>query len=194
MIKRSKLPNGITIYKIPPLHVQTTQGRLTTTEYVVLHKVSFPEFATNRHVGTMKALIFNGEGVRYDLIIGRLAMKKMQLQLDFQREQTVWFDSAVPFHPINWFQDTATVQTVLQVSPAAVERLTALVADIHPSTYFTADIPHVVTQQTHLTCSNRDDLQEVFTRHAPLFRGHVSTYPHKKFHIILKPNSVPYYQ
>jgi hypothetical protein len=63
-----------------------------------------------------------------------------------------------------------------------------------PSTYFKADILHVVAQQTHLTVSQRNDLHEIFDRHAPLFRGKVGTYIHKKFHIILKPDAVPNYQ
>ncbi len=192
MIKRSKLPSGITIYDLTPaVQFQTAQGRMTTTEFVVLSKISFPEFATNRHIGTLVAFIFDGLSVRYDLIIGRLALKKMQLQLDFQHKGLIWFDTTVPFHPINRFQDTSTIQTVLQVSPAAVKRLESLTANISPSTYFKADIPHVVAQQTHLTSSQRNDL---FDRHAPLFRGIVGTYPHKKFHILLKPDAVPFYQ
>ena len=167
---------------------------MTTTQYVVLSKISFPEFATNRHIGTLTAFVFDGDGVRYDLIIGRQALKKMQLQLDFQTEQSILFDSAVPFHPLNWFQDPTQVQSVLQVSPAAVSRLEAFSASILPSTYFKADIPQVVAQQTHLTSSQRNDLQDILDRHAPLFRGKVGTYPHKKFHIILKPDAVPFYQ
>jgi hypothetical protein len=84
MIKRSKLPSDIPFHTMPAVQFQTTQGRMTTTQYVVLSKISFPEFATNRHLGTLTAFIFDGDGVRYDLIIGRQALKKMQLQLDFQ--------------------------------------------------------------------------------------------------------------
>jgi hypothetical protein len=62
------------------------------------------------------------------------------------------------------------------------------------SMYFKADIPHVVMQQAHFTSSQRNDLHDIFDRHAPLFRGKVGTYPHKKFRIILKPDALPYYQ
>jgi hypothetical protein len=100
--------------------------------------------------GTLTAFIFNADGVHYDLIIGCQALKKMQLQLYFQQERLIWFDSALPFHPINWLQDTSTIQSVLQVSPAAVNCLVTVSA----STYFKADIPQALAQQTHLTFSH----------------------------------------
>jgi hypothetical protein len=61
--------------------------------------------------------------------------------------------------------------------------------------YFKADIPQIMAQQTNLTSSQCNDLQDILDCHAPLlFQGKVGTYPHKKFHIILKPDAVPFYQ
>jgi hypothetical protein len=85
---------------------QTTQGKLSATQYVILSKISFAEFAYNCHIGTIKALIFEGDGLRYDLIICRQALKKMQQHLDFQKEKTLWFGNEVPFHSLSkGFQD-----------------------------------------------------------------------------------------
>jgi hypothetical protein len=62
--------------------------------------ISFPEYTCNCHVGSMKALIFDGTGICYNLIIGYLALKKMQLQLDFHHEKTIWFNNKGPFQPL----------------------------------------------------------------------------------------------
>jgi hypothetical protein len=119
----------------------------------------------------------------------------MGLQLDFQKYQPIWFDSAIPFHPINLFQDPSTMQYVLQVSPAAVSPLEAFSASFMQSTYFKANNPQVVAQQTHQTPSQCNDLQDILDCHAPLFRGKIGTYPHEEnFLIILKPDAVPFYQ
>jgi hypothetical protein len=69
-------------------------------------------------VGTIRALIFEGDGVYYDLMIGHLALKKMLLHLAFHHEKTIWFENKVPFHSLDWFQDNATtIPSILQVPP-----------------------------------------------------------------------------
>jgi hypothetical protein len=45
MIKRSKLPPGVTLRAMPAIRVQTTQGGLSATQYIIQSKIRFPEFA-----------------------------------------------------------------------------------------------------------------------------------------------------
>jgi hypothetical protein len=54
MIKPSKLLPGIAVHSMPAVQFQATQGQMSTTQYVVLSKISFPKFATNCLFGTLK--------------------------------------------------------------------------------------------------------------------------------------------
>jgi hypothetical protein len=108
----------------------------------------------------MKALIFKGDGVCYDIIIGHQALKKMQLQytLTFNMWEGSLTMHEVPFHPLDWFQDNGTVhRLVLQVTPSSIHQLVTFVADITASTYYVgkADIQQVADPQTHLSTKRR---------------------------------------
>ena len=55
------------------------------------------------------------------------------------------------------------------------------------------DIEDVVKEMTHLEESQKNDLLEVLKKHASIFDSTLGLYPHKKFHINIKPDAKPVY-
>ena len=200
MIKRSILPKQAKLIPIPQGEgIQTTNGNMKLTHYVVLDTVVFPEFSPTRHLKEIKALVFDGD-VRYDLIIGRKTLKEMELSLDFADEKMKWIDQTVPFHPRNWFTDKEALRQVLKTPPAAVvqaERMDkyadSLFHEIKAAQYSKANLEEVAADQKHLTSKQRDDLLKVFRKHEPLFNGEVGKFP-REVHLDVDPNVAPYYQ
>jgi hypothetical protein len=65
---------------------------------------------------------------------------------------------------------------------------------ITDSKYGVVDIDEVAEKQTHLSKKERADLLTILQENESLFQGKLGFYPHRKFHIELKPNAIPYYQ
>ena len=57
--------------------------------------------------------------------------------------------------------------------------------------YEKLDVDTFAKEQSHLTCSQQDDLRDLLRKHERLFSGELGLYPHKKMHIELEPNAEP---
>ena len=55
-----------------------------------------------------------------------------------------------------------------------------------------ADIEDIVAGQSHLDEAQKTQLLEVLSTRTKLFSGKLGCYPKRKFHIDLKPGTVPY--
>ena len=117
LVKRSALPRGVKVHALESggstKRIQTTNGAMKASEFVNLENISFPEFGTERHLPKLSPMVFDDNQVIYDLIIGRKTMSKMGLQLNFDAQSMEWMDKKVPFHPIDFYSDKASVGKVL---------------------------------------------------------------------------------
>ncbi|HSN66200.1 MAG TPA: RNase H-like domain-containing protein, partial [Fusibacter sp.] len=59
--------------------------------------------------------------------------------------------------------------------------------------YEEADLPQVVSQQVHLSTPQRNELYRILLENKALFSGKLGTYPHKEFHLALKPDAKPFH-
>ena len=85
----------------------------------------------------------------------------------------------------------ATYQIDIEDEFMGEETLDVFVNEILDAKYDKIDIKDVITQQTHLTETQRESLYKVLSKHSKLFDGTLGLYPHKKFHIELKPGAEP---
>ena len=85
----------------------------------------------------------------------------------------------------------ATDQDDIEDEFMGEETLDVFVNEILDAKYDKVDIKDVITQQTHLTKTQRESLYKVLSKHSKLFDGTLGVYPHKKFHIELKPGAEP---
>jgi hypothetical protein len=71
MINRKCLPRNCQTCKISNSQkVGTLAGSYTSPEMVVLRNLRLPELDKNRNVDQQKALIFDADSCRYDVILG----------------------------------------------------------------------------------------------------------------------------
>ena len=116
--------------------------------------------------------------------------------MDFKTNSIQWEGppvTQVPMRPKTfWTKDN--VLRLLEVEPKAiVEAESHMTSTIKDADYHKVDILQVVAKQTHLATNQRNDLYKAFASVDQLFSGKLGTYPHKRFHLELAPDAVPYH-
>ncbi|KAG7369915.1 integrase core domain containing protein [Nitzschia inconspicua] len=183
LVKSDKIPSSIEIIKEPGRRFNTTQGNFNPIGYVNLKDVSFPEFSHTRRLPNVKCYVFDAP-CRYDLIIGRDALRDCGMMIDFGNEQLSWFDNIVAFRTLSQFLDNSTVRTALEVPPYqvriaesnTVESFYNIAGPLKASDYRKVEIETVVAKQTHLDKAQQTDLLKVLKQYDELFSGKIGHY------------------
>lgn len=197
MIKASSIPKNVEPAKIPAISVRTTNGSFIIDRAVTLEGMKFPEFSFTSHLAPIKAVVFESESCSYDIILGRACLKKMGVSLDFANSITTWLGISVPFRgPTKESEPSIFQKANVQVNPVRVDRAQEVYQSSHMtrSRYFQVTTDEVLETLGHLNEDQKGKLGAVLDRHAELFSGKIGSYPHRKFHIDLKPEAVPHYQ
>jgi hypothetical protein len=63
--------------------VSTLAGTYTSTEIVIMHNLRLPEFDINRNVDQQKALVFQSETCKYDVILGADFLTKAGIDVKY---------------------------------------------------------------------------------------------------------------
>ncbi|KAG7360735.1 hypothetical protein IV203_035834 [Nitzschia inconspicua] len=200
LVNANKIPAGIEIIKEPGRRFNTTQGNFTPIGYVNLKDVSFSEFSHTRCLPNVKCYVFDAP-CRYDLIIGRDALRDCGTMIDFGNEQLSWFDNIVAFRTLSQFMDNSTVRTALEVSPYQVqiaegnsnESFYTVTGPLKASDYRKVEIETVVAKQTHLDTAQQTDLLKVLKQYDQLFSGKIGHYTKRKFHIDIVEDATPFH-
>eukprot|EP00977_Amphora_coffeiformis_P021539 scaffold9447_cov94-Amphora_coffeaeformis.AAC.1 len=194
MINRRVVPKGAIETIENSSSFATTAGNLKTQSSVVIDKLALPEFSRHLHLKNRKCFIFDAP-IEYDIILGRDFLKDAGINLHFADESMEWMDHQVSMKPLRYWNE-ATIQASLAIEPASVHALSHdshAVRAIADSSYEKADLMALVQDQTHLTMEQRNDLHRALAQFEQLFSGRLGQYPHKKFHLELKPNAVPFH-
>ncbi|KAG7367308.1 hypothetical protein IV203_029979 [Nitzschia inconspicua] len=200
LVKSDKIPSSVEIIKEPGRRFNTTQGNFNPIGYVNLKDVSFPEFSHTRRLPNVKCYVFDAP-CRYDLIIGRDALRDCGMMIDFGHEQLSWFENTVAFRTLSQFMDNSAVRTALEVPPYQVriaesnssESLYNVAGPLKASDYRKVEIETVVAKQTHLDTAQQTDLLKVLKQYDQLFSGKIGHYTKRKFHIDLVEDATPYH-
>jgi hypothetical protein len=84
MINRKCLPRNCQTCKIfKSRKIGTLAGSYTSSEMVVLRNLRLPELDKNRNVDQQKALIFDADSGRYDMILGADFLSKTGIDVKF---------------------------------------------------------------------------------------------------------------
>ena len=92
-----------------------------------------------------------------------------------------------------------THQTISQINPFHVDKaiseslLYRGTGPIQAAKYDKVDIPTMCKDLKHLTDTQQQELEAILQKYNKLFSGKLGTYPHKKFHIELKPGTILYH-
>jgi hypothetical protein len=83
MIKRSALPKGVITKLLGDSKlVITLTGCLKTQEVVMIQDIRLPEFNKNRRINQKKALVFDNNNVKNNIILGTNFLSKAELKLN----------------------------------------------------------------------------------------------------------------
>jgi len=194
IINKRSLPRGLKMEPSKSVTFNTTAGKFNTSNQVLLKDFRLPEFNRNRSVDEVKCSVFDSKSVKYDLILGRDFLNAAGIDVKSSTLTCEWCGDSIPFKPPSFITDSEAHDAFF-----ASQNEPKTIVDHESHATFTAtkstfvEIDDVIDQQTHLTQSQREQLLEVLSRRTKLFSGKLGCYPHRKFHIDLKPNTVPYH-
>jgi hypothetical protein len=71
---------------------------------VVLRNLRLPELDKNRNVDQQKALIFDADSCRYDVILGADFHSKTEIDVKYSTGTIEWFDNELPLRDTCYLQ------------------------------------------------------------------------------------------
>ncbi len=71
---------------------------------VVLCNLRLPELGKNRNVDQQKALIFDADSCRYDVILGADFLSKTEVDVKYSTGTIEWFDNELPLRDTCYLQ------------------------------------------------------------------------------------------
>jgi hypothetical protein len=100
MIKRSALPKGVItkLFGVTKL-VRTLTGCLKTQEVITKRDIRLPEFDKNRRINQQKALVFDNDNVKYDIILDTNLLSMTGIKLNYSEGNMEWWDCFIPLRP-----------------------------------------------------------------------------------------------
>jgi hypothetical protein len=149
--------------------VNTLAGTYTSTEIVIMHNLRLPEFDKNKNFDQQKALVFQSETCKYDVILGADFLKKTGIDVKYSTETMEWFDNELQLHNPHFlkskeFEPMAKIMEVQQE-----EELfgmdwydpTCYATEILDAKYEKVEVDEVINQLNHLTLKQKKDLKKV---------------------------------
>jgi hypothetical protein len=71
---------------------------------VMLRNLRLPELDENRNVDQQKALIFDADSCRYDVILGADFLSKTGIDVKYSTGTIEWFDNELPMRDTRYLQ------------------------------------------------------------------------------------------
>ena len=198
LIKKSSLPKGVVLNELSASkQIKTLSGQVQAQQVVTLRDIRLPEFDKNRRIAQQKALVFDNDNCRYDMILGTNFLSKTGIKLDYDRGEMLWYDSTLPMRPrkgltsedFDHMEDSYFIQYEDEL--LGQDWLQLYATEILDAKYEWTDVRDVVDAQHHLTARQKCDLLTILKRHQKLFDGSLGVYPHKKVHIEIDPDAKP---
>jgi len=199
MINNKSLPRNCKPCKITSSRqINTLAGTYTSSEVVVMRNLRLPEFNKSRNVDQQKALVFQSETCKYDVILGADFLTKTGIDVKYSTGTIEWFDNELPLRNPHLLEAKDFEAMAHMVEIQQEEEFfgmdwydpTCYAVEILDAKYEKIDVDEVITHLTHLNSQQKEDLKQVLQEHTKLFDGTLGVYPHRKFHIDLVPEAV----
>jgi hypothetical protein len=158
---------------------------------VVMCNLRLPELDKNRNIEQQKALIFESENCKYDVILGADFLTKTGIDVKYSTNTIEWFENELPLRDPHLLKDEdfASMATIIEIQQE-VEFFgmdwydpTCYAIEILDAKYESVQIDDVVNQLEHLNIQQKADVKQVLSEFTKLFDGTLGVYPHRKFHI-----------
>jgi hypothetical protein len=178
--------------------INTLAGTYTSTEVVIKRNLRLPEFHKIRNVDQQKALVFQSETCKYDVILGADFLTKTGIDVKFSTGTMESFDNELLLRNPHLLEskDFETMAHMVEIQ----QEKELFGMDWYDPTCYTVEfldakyekvvIAEVTNHLTHLSLQQKEDLTQVLQEHTKLFDGTLGVYPHRKFNIDLIPKAV----
>lgn len=180
--------------------VWNTQAGTFITDSMVKVPFKLPELDPSRVIYWTCHVMEEGA---YGMIMGRDLISDLKLNLDFSQQKitcdTGWFKGREApmkrmrelnnFNP--FFEDLFFIR---EHESSATEHLTQRSHTILKASYQKADLKKVVSESSHLTPSQQDELLRILNKHKPLFDGKLGRWKTSPVEIELKEGATPVYK
>ena len=197
MIKRSAIPKGINPSSGRKRKVTGVTSSVIMDKEIVIENMILPEFSPTKRVsGPITCIVMDNESSQYDLILGMDLMQLLGIDIHTSTKTVIWDGLRVPFKPRDYFTSelfTESLHDAMLGSHDDVDDdLGYKAITIKSSLYEKHNTDEVAQQQVHLTPQQRDELAKVLAKFPKLFSGKLGCYTHKKVHLELKSDAVPF--
>jgi hypothetical protein len=169
-----------------------------STEVVIMHNLRLPEFDKNINVDQQKALVFQSETCKYDVILGADFLTKTGIDVKYSTGSMEWFNNELPMCNPHLLQNKEFEAMAEIIKIQQEEEIfgmdwydpTCYAMEILDAKYEKFEVDEVINQLNHLSLEQKEDLRKVLKEHTKLFCGKLGVYPHRKFHIDLVPYAI----
>ena len=160
MINKKCLPRHCKPCKITSSRqINTLAGTYTSSEVVVMRNLRLPEFNKSRNVDQQKALVFQSETCKYDVILGADFLTKTGIDVKYSTGTIEWFDNELPLRNPHLLEakDFEAMAHIVEIQQE--EEFfgmdwydpTCYAVEILDAKYEKVDVDEVITHLTHLT-------------------------------------------
>ncbi len=163
-----------------------------------MRNLRLPEFDKNRNVDQQKALVFQSETCKYDVILGADFLTKTGIDVKYSIGTMEWFDNELPLCNPHLLQNKEFEAMAEIIKIQQDEELfgmdwydsTCYAAEIIDAKYEKVEANEVINQLNYLSLEQNKNLRKVLRKHTKLFSGKLGVYPHRKFYIDLVPGVI----
>jgi hypothetical protein len=172
MINRKCLPRNCQTCKISNSRkIGTLAGFYTSSEMVVLCNLRLPELDKNRNGDQQKALLFDADSCRYDVILGADFLSKTGIDVKYSTGAIEWFDSELPLHETRYLQSkdflamAETIETQLEDDFFSMDWYdpTCYASEILDAKYEKVPVDDAIDQLDNLNAQQNSDLNSLTT-------------------------------
>jgi hypothetical protein len=172
-------------------------GSYQSSAMVVMRNSRLPELDKNRNVEQQKALIFESDTCRYDVILGADFLTKTGIDVKYSTGTMEWFKNELSLHDPRDLKDrdfkamAEIIEIQQEVDFFGMDWYdpTCFAIEILDAKYGKVQIEDVVNPLEYSSTQQKADLKQVLSEFTKLFDGTLEVYPHKKFHIELEPGA-----
>ncbi len=186
LINKKCLPKNCKLCPISSSRkVYTLSVTYTSTEVVTMRNLRLPVFDKKRNVDQQKALVFQSETCKYDVILGADFLTKTGIDVKYSTGTMEWFNSELQLRnshllEVKDFQAMAEMIEVKQEEEffgMDWYNPTCYAVEILDAKYEKVEIDVVINQFNHLDPQQKEDLKKVLQGHTKLFDGTLGVYP-----------------
>jgi hypothetical protein len=179
--------------------VNTLTGSYQLSATVRMRNLRLPELDKNRNVEQQKALIFESDTCKYDVILGADFLTVIGIDVKYSIGTIECFKNELPLcnpHDLKDKDFKATAE-IIEIQ----QEIDFFGMDWYDPTYFAigildakyekVQIKDVGNPLEYLSTQQKADFKQVLSEFTKLFDGTLEVYPHRKFHIELESGAMP---